>query len=165
MIVYIFGTCLSFLNEVNCLFIFNQNDINFNFVESKNNEWVGVMHMQAKSILMLAHKKVEEEIRMRTPTGAEPSTPTIVQSPHHVHSPGTGLSMKRSLQQFLQKRKSRVQEASPYHRQLNVKRTKQMLFFPFFLFCLFYERASLCRIHCFMIFFSFVLSRLISSHL
>ncbi|XP_057433144.1 protein TIFY 5A [Lotus japonicus] len=75
-----------------------------------------VTEHQAKSILMLAHKKVEEEIRMRTPTGAEPSTPTIVQSPHHVHSPGTGLSMKRSLQQFLQKRKTRVQEASPYHR-------------------------------------------------
>ncbi|TKY71961.1 TIFY 5A [Spatholobus suberectus] len=72
-----------------------------------------VTEFQAKSILMLANKKMEE--RVRTPTGSEPSSPTIMQSHHQVYSPGTGLSMRKSLQLFLQKRKIRVQEASPYH--------------------------------------------------
>ncbi|KEH21427.1 jasmonate zim-domain protein [Medicago truncatula] len=61
-----------------------------------------VTEFQAKSILMLANKiKLQEKVK--TPRGSEPTTP--VQS---------GLSMKRSLQRFLQKRKNRVQEASPY---------------------------------------------------
>jgi len=69
----------------------------------KINKWVNVNVVQAKSILMLANKiKVQEKVK----------TPTIVQSPRQ---PGSGLSMKRSLQSFLQKRKNRVQEASPYH--------------------------------------------------
>jgi len=63
---------------------------------------------------MLANRiKVQEKVM--TQMGSEPSTPTIVQSPHQLYSPGPGLSMKRSLQRFLQKRKNRVQEASPYH--------------------------------------------------
>jgi len=63
---------------------------------------------------MLANRiKVQEKVM--APIGSEPSTPTIVQSPHQLYSPGPGLSMKRSLQRFLQKRKNRVQEASPYH--------------------------------------------------
>ena len=74
-----------------------------------------VTELQAKSILMLANRmKVLEKVT--TPIGSEPSTPTIVQSPHQLYSPGPCLSMKRSLQRFLQKRKNRVQEASPYHR-------------------------------------------------
>ncbi|KAK2393886.1 hypothetical protein P8452_15805 [Trifolium repens] len=72
-----------------------------------------VTEFQAKSILMLANKKVQEKVK--TPTGSVPTTPTIVQSPHQLYSPGTGLSMKRSLQRFLQKRKNRIQEASPYN--------------------------------------------------
>ncbi|KAK7359475.1 hypothetical protein VNO77_01435 [Canavalia gladiata] len=68
-----------------------------------------VTEYQARSILMLANKEIEE--RMKTPNGSEPSSP--LQS-HNLHSPGTGLSMKRSLQRFLQKRKNRNQETSPY---------------------------------------------------
>ncbi|XP_058775864.1 protein TIFY 5A-like [Vicia villosa] len=68
---------------------------------------------QARSILMLANKEMEE--RVRTPTGSfsEPSSPAIFTS--NLYSPGTSLSMKKSLQRFLQKRKNRIQEASPYH--------------------------------------------------
>ncbi|XP_061373844.1 protein TIFY 5A-like [Gastrolobium bilobum] len=65
-----------------------------------------VTELQARYILMHANKEMEQ--RMKTPTGSEPSSPNL-------YSPGTGLSMKRSLQRFLQKRKNRIQEASPYH--------------------------------------------------
>ncbi|KAI5447523.1 hypothetical protein KIW84_015107, partial [Lathyrus oleraceus] len=72
-----------------------------------------VTEFQAKSILMLANKKVQEIVK--TPTGSEPSKPTMVQSPHQSCSHAPGLSMKRSLQRFLQKRKNRIQQASPYN--------------------------------------------------
>lgn len=78
-----------------------------------NNKWVNVNVSQAKSILMLANKKVQEIVK--TPTESESSTPTMVQSPHQSCSHGPGLSMKRSLQRFLQKRKNRIQQASPYN--------------------------------------------------
>ncbi|RZB96094.1 Protein TIFY 5A isoform B [Glycine soja] len=82
-----------------------------------------VTELQARSILMLANKEMEK--RVMTPTGSEPSSPILLQSPHNMYSPGTGLSMKRSLQRFLQKRKNRVQETSPYHHELiNVKLSK-----------------------------------------
>ncbi|KAG4945772.1 hypothetical protein AAZX31_15G088800 [Glycine max] len=71
-----------------------------------------VTELQAKSILMLANRKLEE--RVRTPTGSEPSSPTVMQSNNQLYSPGTGPSMRKSLQRFLQKRRNRVQEASPY---------------------------------------------------
>ncbi|KHN06969.1 hypothetical protein glysoja_032812 [Glycine soja] len=61
---------------------------------------------------MLANRKLEE--RVRTPTGSEPSSPTVMQSNNQLYSPGTGPSMRKSLQRFLQKRRNRVQEASPY---------------------------------------------------
>ncbi|CAI8590869.1 unnamed protein product [Vicia faba] len=72
-----------------------------------------VTELQAKSILMMANKKVQETVK--TPIGSEASTPIMVQSPHQLCSPGPGLSMKRSLQRFLQKRKYRIQQASPYN--------------------------------------------------
>ncbi|KAL5150969.1 Protein TIFY 5A [Glycine soja] len=72
-----------------------------------------VTELQAKSILLLANRKLEE--RVRTPTGSEPSSPAVMQSNNQLYSPGTGLSMRKSLQRFLEKRKNRVQEASPYH--------------------------------------------------
>ncbi|KAI4295466.1 hypothetical protein L6164_035511 [Bauhinia variegata] len=67
-----------------------------------------VTEFQARAILMLANKESELVL---TPT-AEASSPT---SQHPLYSPTTGLSMKRSLQRFLQKRKNRLQEGSPYH--------------------------------------------------
>ncbi|WJX22602.1 hypothetical protein P8452_11891 [Trifolium repens] len=84
------------------------------FYDGKMCVTTDVTEFQAKSILMLANKKVQEKVK--TPTGSVPTTPTIVQSPHNqLYSPGPGLSMKRSLQRFLQKRKDRIQEASPYN--------------------------------------------------
>ncbi|KAK7303103.1 hypothetical protein RJT34_14004 [Clitoria ternatea] len=69
-----------------------------------------VTEFQAKSILTLANKKMEERVRT---TEACSASAMVGQ---YQLSPGSGLSMKRSLQRFLQKRKNRVQEASPYHR-------------------------------------------------
>ncbi|WJX46994.1 hypothetical protein P8452_33734 [Trifolium repens] len=72
--------------------------------------------IQARSILMLANKEMEE--RVRTPIGgasSEPSSPSVF----NLYSPGTSPSMKKSLQRFLQKRKNRIQEASPYHLKIN----------------------------------------------
>ncbi|KAK7319131.1 hypothetical protein RJT34_03845 [Clitoria ternatea] len=72
-----------------------------------------VTEYQARSILMFANKEMEE--RVRTPTGSEPSSPILPPHYNNLYSPGTGLSMKRSLQSFLHKRKNRVQETSPYN--------------------------------------------------
>ncbi|KAK3000785.1 hypothetical protein RJ639_021451 [Escallonia herrerae] len=70
-----------------------------------------VTERQARAIILLASQETEQ--KSKTPTGSsEPSSP-LIQSP--VYSP-TGLSMKRSLQRFLQKRQHRTQAISPYHR-------------------------------------------------
>jgi len=58
---------------------------------------------------MLANGKLEERLK------SEASSPTVMTSPNQLYSPGSGLSMRKSLQRFLLKRKNRVQEASPYH--------------------------------------------------
>ncbi|EXC29332.1 Protein TIFY 5A [Morus notabilis] len=63
-----------------------------------------VTDFQARAILLLASGEMEERVK----------TPTSMQSP--VYSPTPALSMKRSLQRFLQKRKNRAQAVSPYHR-------------------------------------------------
>ncbi|KAK6932194.1 CO/COL/TOC1, conserved site [Dillenia turbinata] len=71
-----------------------------------------VTELQARAIISLASQEMEE--RARTPRrgpSSEPLSPTF-QSPM-CQSPA--LSMKRSLQRFLQKRRHRVQAASPYH--------------------------------------------------
>nr|XP_023885500.1 protein TIFY 5A [Quercus suber]POE69529.1 protein tify 5a [Quercus suber] len=68
-----------------------------------------VTEFQARSILLLATREMEE--RLKTPTGSDLSSPTLQTE---VYSPSTGLSMKRSLQRFLQKRKNRIQATSPY---------------------------------------------------
>ncbi|KAH0985365.1 hypothetical protein GBA52_012542 [Prunus armeniaca] len=72
-----------------------------------------VTEHQARSILFLANREMEERVKSPfTPSGSELSSPTVM-SP--LCSPVAGLSMKRSLQRFLQKRKHRVQATSPYH--------------------------------------------------
>ncbi|KAI3495455.1 hypothetical protein L1887_37796 [Cichorium endivia] len=71
-----------------------------------------VTELQARTIIKLASEEMEEKWR-RSPSLTsclEPSSPLI--SPQ-VCSP-SGLSMKRSLQRFLQKRKHRIQTTSPY---------------------------------------------------
>ncbi|XP_057470577.1 protein TIFY 5A-like [Actinidia eriantha] len=67
----------------------------------------GVTELQARAIMILASQDMEE--KLNTPTGLEPS---LLQS--QLYSP-TSPSMKRSLQQFLQKRKHRIQATSPYN--------------------------------------------------
>ncbi|KAK4271857.1 hypothetical protein QN277_020487 [Acacia crassicarpa] len=77
-----------------------------------------VNEVQARWILTLANREMKE--RARTPngygsgsgSGSEPSSPNTTVP---MYSPNSGLSMKRSLQSFLQKRKNRILEASPYH--------------------------------------------------
>ncbi|CAH2062500.1 unnamed protein product [Thlaspi arvense] len=69
-----------------------------------------VTELQARAIILLASKEMEE--RVKSPMGSEPSSP-LIQSP--LCSPNSGLSMKRSLQRFLQKRQNRIQSTSPYH--------------------------------------------------
>uniref|UniRef100_A0A2N9GT39 Protein TIFY n=1 Tax=Fagus sylvatica TaxID=28930 RepID=A0A2N9GT39_FAGSY len=70
-----------------------------------------VTEFQARTILLLATREMEE--RLKTPTGLEPSSPSL-QSP--LCSPNTtDLFMKSSLQRFLQKRKLRIQATSPYN--------------------------------------------------
>ncbi|PON87913.1 Jasmonate-zim domain protein [Trema orientale] len=74
-----------------------------------------VTEFQARSILLLASREMEERLKTpRTTTpGSEPCSPSL-QSP--IYSPTAALSMKRSLQRFLQKRKHRAQAMTPYHR-------------------------------------------------
>ncbi|KAL2475000.1 Protein TIFY 5A [Abeliophyllum distichum] len=67
-----------------------------------------VTEFQARLMILLARREMEE----RSP-GSDPCSP-LLQSPSPLHSP-IGLCMKRSLQRFLQKRKTRIQ-ATPYHR-------------------------------------------------
>ena len=72
--------------------------------------------LQARAIILLASREMEERLktpRMMTSPGSEPCSPSL-QSP--IYSPTTALSMKKSLQRFLQKRKHRAQAMSPYHR-------------------------------------------------
>ncbi|XP_038896063.1 protein TIFY 5A-like [Benincasa hispida] len=69
---------------------------------------------QAKAIIMLATRHVEE--RSKNPQQKlERSTSPEQCNVEAVSGSGSGLSMKRSLQRFLQKRKNRIQSASPYH--------------------------------------------------
>ncbi|KAK4345261.1 hypothetical protein RND71_035437 [Anisodus tanguticus] len=62
--------------------------------------------LQARAIIHLAGREVEE--KTKTPSSrSEPPSPLLRLQ--------TGISMKRSLQGFLQKRKNRIQATSPYH--------------------------------------------------
>ena len=65
--------------------------------------------MQAKAILLTAKREADER-SARTPT---PATANL-RSP--VYTPTPSLSMKKSLQRFLQKRQHRAQAMTPYNR-------------------------------------------------
>ncbi|XP_043699171.1 protein TIFY 5A-like [Telopea speciosissima] len=76
-----------------------------------------VTELQARSIIWLARREMEDRMNL------EPISPLQSQ----LRNP-TSLSMKRSLQQFLQKRKNRIQAAaSPY----NKKQKNKDDIFPF----------------------------------
>lgn len=66
-----------------------------------------VTDLQAKAIIYLASREMDTKTnKTSSPTSSEPSS-LLLQSQ-------TDLSMKRSLQRFLQKRKNRIQ-TTPYH--------------------------------------------------
>ncbi|XP_077220905.1 protein TIFY 5A-like [Tasmannia lanceolata] len=65
-----------------------------------------VTEIQARAILHLAKREMEERPRTCDSEPFLPSQQTQLNAP--------ALSMKRSLQRFLQKRKTRIQETSPY---------------------------------------------------
>ncbi|KAI5670946.1 hypothetical protein M9H77_11310 [Catharanthus roseus] len=69
-----------------------------------------VTELQARAIILLASREMEE--RSRSPGGSEPTSPALLQT--QLCSPTSGLSMTKSLQRFLQKRKNRVQATYPY---------------------------------------------------
>ncbi|EOY27674.1 Jasmonate-zim-domain protein 8, putative [Theobroma cacao] len=71
-----------------------------------------VTELQARAILMLANRETDERITTPTGSGSVPASPTLQSQ---LYSPNTGMTMKRSLQRFLQKRKNRIQATSPYH--------------------------------------------------
>lgn len=62
--------------------------------------------IQARAIIHLASREMEEKTKTSS-SFSEPQSP-LLQSQ-------TGVSMKKSLQRFLQKRKNRIQAISPYH--------------------------------------------------
>nr|AFL46174.1 jasmonate ZIM domain protein j [Nicotiana attenuata] len=71
--------------------------------------------LQAKAIIYLASREMEKKIKIRSPI-SESSSPISEPSSPLLQSPASDISMKRSLQRFLQKRKNRIQATSPYHR-------------------------------------------------
>ncbi|KAF5736338.1 putative Jasmonate-zim-domain protein 8 [Tripterygium wilfordii] len=68
-----------------------------------------VTELQARAILSLAAREVEET--RKTPTS---SSTVPVSSSSQLSTTPSNLSMNRSLQRFLQKRKNRIQSKSPY---------------------------------------------------
>ncbi|KAG2290964.1 hypothetical protein Bca4012_006906 [Brassica carinata] len=69
-----------------------------------------VAHLQAKSIILIASREMEER---SSSNGSDPRN--RLTRLHHHQLPNPKASMKRSLQSFLQKRRIRIQAASPYH--------------------------------------------------
>ncbi|KAL3643652.1 hypothetical protein CASFOL_014467 [Castilleja foliolosa] len=65
--------------------------------------------LQARTIIFLASKEMEG--KSNNWAGTSPCS-EVLNSP--IYSPTTHLSMKRSLQRFLEKRKNRAQSMSPY---------------------------------------------------
>ncbi|KAJ9153171.1 hypothetical protein P3X46_026640 [Hevea brasiliensis] len=81
-----------------------------------------VTELQARAILMLASRTMEDNMRINSSGSSSSSSssgqlvsPTLA-SPLPVYSPNNnGLSMKMSLQSFLQKRNHRIQTTYPYN--------------------------------------------------
>ncbi|GMH31068.1 hypothetical protein Nepgr_032911 [Nepenthes gracilis] len=71
-----------------------------------------VTEIQARAIIWMASREVDKERR----ASSTPATPSSAHLPPPTPpaAPAT-LSMKRSLQRFLQKRNYRIQAAAPYH--------------------------------------------------
>ncbi|XP_050234103.1 protein TIFY 5A-like [Mercurialis annua] len=75
-----------------------------------------VTEPQAREILLLASREMDDKLRTPIATPSEtPSDSEFASPTFPLCSPSTGLSMKRSIQRFLQKRKQRAQATSPYN--------------------------------------------------
>lgn len=70
--------------------------------------------VQARSIISVATGEIVREKEAMTPTCSETSSDSCPKPQVMYKQQNTGLSMKRSLQQFLQKRRTRIQATSPY---------------------------------------------------
>ncbi|KAM5587647.1 protein TIFY 5A-like [Rosa sericea] len=85
-----------------------------------------VTELQARAILCAANNEIGETVVKTTTTPSPiPSGSYELSSPSLHYSPlcssrvaAGGLSMKKSLQKFLQKRKHRSQATHPYHRRI-----------------------------------------------
>ncbi|OWM63864.1 protein TIFY 5A-like [Punica granatum] len=73
---------------------------------------LNVTDLQARTIFYIARREMEE--RMKSPNESKPPSPNV-QSYGQLSSPINTLSMKRSLQRFLQKRKNRLNSMPPYN--------------------------------------------------
>ncbi|MCD9559336.1 hypothetical protein HAX54_017236 [Datura stramonium] len=73
-----------------------------------------VTELQAKAIIYLASKEMEEKTK-KNPSPMSGHSSPMSEPLSQLLQPQTGLFMKRSLQRFLQKRKNRIQTTSPYH--------------------------------------------------
>ncbi|CAN6985749.1 unnamed protein product, partial [Brassica oleracea var. botrytis] len=71
---------------------------------------LNVTHLQAKSIISIASREMEER---SSSNGSDPRNKLT--RLHHHQLPNPKASMERSLQSFLHKRRIRIQAASPYH--------------------------------------------------
>ncbi|CAH2059398.1 unnamed protein product [Thlaspi arvense] len=72
-------------------------------------------HLQAKAILSLASRDMEE--RSLLSKSSDASDPPVIPN-NLTRFQHQKASMKRSLRSFLQKRNVRIQTASPYHRSM-----------------------------------------------
>ncbi|KAL8108344.1 hypothetical protein AgCh_024708 [Apium graveolens] len=72
-----------------------------------------VTEIQARSIISLASQEIVGRKPM-TPTCSDKSMDSSSPEPQQSYKQNESLSMKKSLQQFLQKRRSRIQATSPY---------------------------------------------------
>ncbi|XP_010499533.1 PREDICTED: protein TIFY 5A [Camelina sativa] len=74
-----------------------------------------VTHLQAKSIISMANRDMEE--KSSSINGSDSQNKSTRFHHNHYQLPNPKASMKRSLQSFLHKRKIRIQASSPYHHQ------------------------------------------------
>ncbi|CAL9123014.1 unnamed protein product [Musa textilis] len=90
--------------------------------------------MQAKAIISMAKREMDDMVaekkQQQQQQSAESSTSSLPRPPSPRAVPqmlNPGLSMKRSLQRFLQKRKARINDVSPYGQK------QKLLLFPIML--------------------------------
>ncbi|KDP37989.1 hypothetical protein JCGZ_04632 [Jatropha curcas] len=76
-----------------------------------------VTELQARAILLLASREMEEKLKSPVGTPTCSSETASQKLPSQLCRPSAGLSMKRSIQRFLQKRNHRIHATSPYNHE------------------------------------------------